>query len=290
MRLFSRIPMVRDLAILISKLFTSNSNLTKNKFSKKDWIILNKGYDLNLINKEMKNDGISSCLRLEKEAVKRIFDYIKNKPVFALRDVKKGFYLKDIKNMEKSMGKEILLAQYFNIEDCDVFNDIVNSKKLLKIVQNYIGKKVKKVGTILWWTFPSNVSEEERIKHAHFFHRDVDDYKFLKVFFYLTDVSLGDGTHVFVRKTHKPGWKEFFKEGFRVKRYTDSQINDMYPGQVFEIAGSSGDGFIENTLGFHKGNTPTKERRLVFEITYALNDYDVMNDIVDEKKLLVKEF
>ena len=141
MRLFSRIPIIRDLAIFFSKLFASSSNIENNYDSKKDWIIINDGYDSDLISKEMENEGISSCLKLDKEAVKRIYKYIKNKPVFALREVKNGFYLEDKKKMEKFLGKEILLAQYFNIEDCKVFNDIVNSKKLLHIVQNYIGKK-----------------------------------------------------------------------------------------------------------------------------------------------------
>lgn len=287
MRLFSRIPIIRQIGVYISVLFSSQTILNKNI---EERIELTSGYDINRIIKELKKDGISKCIKLNKETVKHILEYINDKPVFALRNPQLGYYLKDQKKMEEKLGKEILLAQYNNIEENNLFSEIVNSPLLLNVAKQYLGKYVKKVGTILWWTFPSNVSNEERIKHAHFFHRDVDDYKFLKIFFYLTDLEKGDGTHVFVKGTHNPGFKEFFNEGFRVKRYTDVQINKRYPEKVFEVLGKSGDGFVEDTLGFHKANTPVKNPRLAFEITYAINDYDIMNDIVSEEKMFINEF
>lgn len=287
MRLLSRIPIIRQVAIYLSILFSSRPNSTKVCEERIDLI---PGYDINKIVKELKSDGISMCIKLNKESVNHILKYISDKPVFALRNHQLGYYLKDQKKMEEKLGKEILLAQYINIEEDKLFSEIVNSPILLNVAKLYLGKYVKKVGTILWWTFPSNVSEEERIKHAHFFHRDVDDYKFLKIFFYLTDLEKGDGTHIYVKGTHKPGIKEFFIEGLRVKRYTDEQVNKRYPGKVFEVLGKSGDAFFEDTLGFHKANTPIKNPRLAFEITYAINDYDVMNDIVSDEQIFINEF
>jgi len=287
MRLLSRVPTTRQIAIIISNLFYFKS-IKLNFIDEKVNLINN--YNEKKILNELEKDGISQSIFLDKNTVSKIFDYIKDKPVFALRDPKFGYYLKDQKMMEKKLGKEILLAQYNNMENSDIFSEIVNSTFLLSIAKQYLGPSVKKVGSILWWTFPSNVSEQDRIKHAHFYHRDVDDYKFLKIFFYLTDLKSGDGTHIFVKGTHKPGYKEFFEEGLRVKRYSDEQIKYKYSENIYEVLGNAGDGFFEDTFGFHKANTPIQTPRLAFEITYAINDYGVMNDHYSKEELYVHEF
>ena len=287
MRLLSRIPITRKIAIFISNLFYVKSR-ELDFFEEK--VILIKNYNTKKILDELEKEGISQSIRLNKNTVDKILEYIKDKPVFALRDPKYGYYLKDQEMMEKKLGKQILLAQYNNMEDSDIFSEIVNSKFLLSIAKQYLGPSVKKVGAILWWTFPSNVSEEDRIKHAHFYHRDVDDYKFLKIFFYLTDLKTGDGTHIFVKTTHKAGYKEFFEEGLRVKRYSDEQIKYKYPEKIYEVLGNAGDGFFEDTFGFHKANTPIQNPRLAFEITYAINNYGVMNDNYLKHELYVHEF
>ena len=287
MRLFSRIPLIRQLGIYLSIILSSKNNTTH---SFKERVELKPNYDFNRVITEMKNDGISNCFKLKKETVIKLFEYISTKPVFAYSNIKQGYYLKDKNKMEKKIGKDILLSKYFNIEENKLFSEILNSPLLLKIAKSYLGPSIKSVGTILWWTHPANVSEEERIKQAHFFHRDVDDYKFLKIFFYLTDMNSSDGAHVFVKGTHKPGFKEFFEEGLRVKRYTDEQINVRFPNKSHVVLGKSGDGFAEDTLGFHKANSPIKNPRLAFEVVYAINDYNLMNDHRNSDEFIINEF
>ena len=80
----------------------------------------------------------------------------------------------------------------------------------------------------LWWTFPTQADEKTRKKAAHFYHRDIDDWAFLKFFFYITPVQAGDGSHHFVLRSHRPGWKQLTVEGFQKKRWTDAQVSAGY--------------------------------------------------------------
>lgn len=287
MRLLSRIPIVRQIGVFLSIKLAAKNTVVNPTMER---VELKPNYDFNRVVSELREDGISNCFRLKKETVKKLFEYIDTKPVFAYRNVKWGYYLKDKKQMEKKIGKNILLSQYFNIEENELFSDILHSPLLLKVAKSYLGPAIKTVGTILWWTHPANVSKEERIKQAHFFHRDVDDYKFLKIFFYLTDMNDFDGAHVFVKGSHKPGFKEFFEEGLKVKRYDDNQINSRYPNKTEIVLGKSGDGFAEDTLGFHKANSPIKRPRLAFEVVYAINDYNLINDHRNVSGFVINEF
>jgi hypothetical protein len=135
------------------------------------------------------------------------------------------------------------------------------------------------VGANLWWTFPVQASDEDRDRHAHRFHRDVDDFRFFKFFFYLTGVEEGDGGHVCVVLSHRH--PPAFPRGdqWNIRRYSDAEVSSFYPAdRIVEICGPAGTGFAENTLCVHKGRTSQREPRLLLQLQYALFDYGVMHD------------
>ena len=102
------------------------------------------------------------------------------------------------------------------------------------------------VGVNLWWTFTKN--EAEMMKHAHFFHRDLDDFKFLKFFFYITDCSDGDGAHTLVSGSHK---ERVFRSRFGIDalgRFSDEQIQNNFGSRnILPMLGKAGEGFVEDT-------------------------------------------
>jgi hypothetical protein len=107
----------------------------------------------------------------------------------------------------------------------------------------------------------------------------VDDFRFLKFFFYLTDVEKGDGAHVCVRGSHHRLPEIRPSDRWNIRRYSDSEIEAFYPpGDIVEVSGRAGSGFAENTLCVHKGRTPVVAPRLLLQLQYALFDYGVMND------------
>lgn len=242
------------------------------------------------IAKQIKRDGYSVGLKLSPSVVNEIREFCNVNPCYALRNPSWGFYLKDLELAEKVIGKNVLLAQYFNVQDnLPIIEKVINSPTVTAITNEYLGKDYKFVGCNLWWTFPTNASEEDRRKHAHYFHRDVDDFKFIKFFFYITDVDENSGPHVFVKKSHNISKENKWKNLFRNRRYEDQEIESLYgKDNIIEMYGDSGDVIIEDTYGFHKGSTPKSKPRLIFQIQFALFDYGVQNDSFDNLELIVK--
>ena len=128
----------------------------------------------------------------------------------------------------------------------------------------------------MWWSFPRPSSVEEKSKAAQIFHRDLDDFKFAKFFIYLTDVEQDDGPHVYVKKSHKPNFKDTLRDKFLIHRVEDKNISKRFKeSDVAEIHGKAGTIFFEDTYGYHKGMPPTKKARLLMCIVMATIDYKV---------------
>lgn len=229
---------------------------------------------------ELNQDGLAFGLMLPDATVKQIRNYADNTPVYADRKPNMGFLYNRREEAESKIGKPILVAQYFNArKDCGAISRLVNDPFLEWVAAMYLGSVPAFVGSNLWWTSPVQASDEDKDKHAHFYHRDVDDFRFFKYFFYITDVKEDEGAHICVRGSisNPPVIKKGDK--WNIRRYTDAEINGYYPAEdILEITGASGTGFAEDTLCIHKGSTPKTEPRLLLQIQYALFDYGTMND------------
>lgn len=237
--------------------------------------------------KELRNDGVAFGLRLPAEAVAAIHQYAEQAPCYADRVEARGFMLDRREDAEAALRKPILVAQYFNTASaCPDIGRLVNDPMLQAIASEYLESVPTFVGANLWWTFPVNALESDREQHAHLFHRDVDDFRFFKFFFYLTDVASGDGAHVCVAGSHQRPPQRSFVDRWNIRRYTDDEIRAQFPKQnIQEICGAAGTGFAENTLCVHKGLTPTKSPRLLLQLQYALFDYGAMHDRRDSENL-----
>ena len=224
--------------------------------------------------------GCSFGLKLPAHIVQEIKDYAESNPVYAFRDPKLGFLLPDRHKAESMLGKKILLAQYFNAQqNCPAINKIALDPLLNWIALNYIGCVPRYLGAVLWWTYPVMAERSERLKHAQFFHRDIDDFKFLKFFFYLTDVEVGDGAHWVVAGSHRKAPHVSIRDRFVTRRFEDEEINNFYEkADLIEVIGPGGTGFSEDTLCVHKAATPTRNPRLILQLQFGLFDFVPEND------------
>jgi len=230
--------------------------------------------------RRLRDEGISLGLSLRPEDVQAIHTFTLDHPCFADRHPSRGFYNVEHELACRSLDKQILVAQYFNTgTESDTINSLINDPLLRLIACRYLGSEPRFVGANLWWTYPVNASEADRAEHAHLFHRDVDDFRFVKFFFYLTDVLPGDGSHVCVKGSHrKPPVSKLF-DRWLIRRYSDEEISRLYPPpDILEITGAAGTGFAENTLCVHKGLTPNQSPRLLLQLQFALFDYGAMHD------------
>ena len=110
------------------------------------------------------------------------------------------------------------------------------------------------------------------MKSAQGFHYDIDGYRGLTFFFYLTDVGLSNGPHVYVRGTHvKKAWKHVVS---LYKGRSDDEIDQSYGKERQVVScGPAGSGFAEDIFGFHKGLHPESGDRLIVQLRYGLRDY-----------------
>ncbi|WP_309045382.1 hypothetical protein [Marinobacter sediminicola] len=236
---------------------------------------------------DLKQHGVAFGLKLPNEIVASLRSFADNNMCFADRDPASGFSLNDRERAEKLLGKKILVAQYFNtVSECSEVVRLIRDPVLNQVARGYLGSTPKFVGANLWWTFPVDATQEDRNRHAHLFHRDVDDFRFFKFFFYLTDVEAGDGAHVCVLGSQgKPPTKHLL-DRWNIRRYSDDEVNQQYDsGKVTDICGKAGDGFAEDTWCIHKGKTPVNRPRLLLQLQFALFDYGAMHDQRDEKSL-----
>ncbi|MEM6894843.1 MAG: phytanoyl-CoA dioxygenase family protein [Bacteroidota bacterium] len=146
--------------------------------------------------------------------------------------------------------------------------DIANDPKILSFVQKFLHGKPTISALRCWWSVKGNGTAE----HTQLFHRDVDDYKFIKLFIYLTDVSLDNGPHVYVETS---AYDDRFK---KIRRLSDTEIEDTYgKDKINYITGKKGEAFLVNTYGIHKGLLPKEGRRLMLQVRYSINEIGVDN-------------
>ncbi len=243
--------------------------------------------DIKRFTTELKQHGVAFGLTLPAVTVDAISRYAEQAPCYADRNPSHGFLLSQRTQAETALDKPILLAQYMNTaSECSDIRTLADDPVLRLIAAEYLGGLPKLVGTSLWWTFPVDASEHDRMNHAHFFHSDVDDFAFVKFFFYLTDVAPGDGSHVCVPRSHHKRPHARFSDRWKIRRYTDAEIQGIYGTEgILDIPGKKGTGFAEDTFCVHKGTTPEHKPRLLLQIQFALFDYRNQHDEVPPARL-----
>ena len=230
--------------------------------------------------RELDIQGLALGLRLPPHAVEAIARFAQQAECHADRVETHGFTVARREQAQARLGKPILLAQFFNAAArCPVIGQVAQDPLLQWLAARYLGAVPRMVGVNLWWTFPVQAREEDRDRHAHLFHRDVDDFRFLKFFFYVTDVEPDDGAHVCVVGSQGRPPARSWADRWMLRRYADEEVAAAYPpSSVVEICGPAGTGFGENTFCIHKGRTPTRAPRLLLQVQFALLDYGVMHD------------
>jgi hypothetical protein len=104
------------------------------------------------------------------------------------------------------------------------------------------------------------------------FHYDIDGYRTLAFFFYLTDVTPSNGAHVYIRRSHV---HKKMKHVISIhKGHSDAEIERCYGRErQVVLCGPAGFGFAEDIFGFHRGLHPESGERLMLQVRYGPRDY-----------------
>jgi hypothetical protein len=145
---------------------------------------------------------------------------------------------------------------------------IISDFSFLAIAQAYLNTTPKLEPPAFWWSTPYLKKADSN--SAQLFHFDMDRIKWLKFFIFLTDVTIDNGPHVFVKGSHLSGKipKDLLKAGYA--RLSNEDILKHYPEediQVFTVP--AGSIIAEDTRGLHKGTNLVNGERLVLELQFS---------------------
>jgi hypothetical protein len=184
-------------------------------------------------------------------------------------------------------------APRYQFAEKDVFTmpivqQLAADPSLFAVAQAYLGCKPIQDLTAMWWS--AAFSKKASSEAAQLFHFDMDRIKFIKFFFYLTDVDSHNGPHCYVRGSHAAMPASLWKDG----RIQDEEIAKSFtPSDIMEITGSRGTIIAVDTRGLHKGKVLERGERLIlqFEFTNSLfgAPYERVN-VEDTLGLDIKEF
>lgn len=157
---------------------------------------------------------------------------------------------------------EAHIAHHFprDIVSAPYLLDIANRQDILEIVAAFLGCKPTIGYMATWWSYPTELGAQQ----AENFHRDVDDFRFVKLFMYLTDVGEENGPHKYVLHSAQSNALS------QIRRFEDDEVADVFGGQnIVTMTAKAGEMFLENTYGIHKGQPVKDGRRLLFQVVYS---------------------
>jgi hypothetical protein len=159
---------------------------------------------------------------------------------------------------------EIATADYplQTVLSCPAIVDLINAPAVLNLAGAYLGCSPTLSSVGLRWSFPTANAPRRDVQR---FHRDPDDWRFLKLFVYLTDVDQESGPHVYVRGSHRA------TGGIRARAYDDRTVERRYgSASITPVTGKAGTAFMADTSGIHMGMPPRGRPRLMLAAQYSL--------------------
>jgi hypothetical protein len=145
---------------------------------------------------------------------------------------------------------------------------LISDESILGFAQSYL-KSAPIIDLVaMWWhTDFSRIADKEA---AQWFHFDMERIKWIKFFFYITDVTESTGPHVFVPKTHKTFGIPFALRRKGYTRLSDDEVQNFFPSNTWrEFTGKRGTLIVEDTRGLHKGKHCVDGDRLLFQIEFT---------------------
>lgn len=147
---------------------------------------------------------------------------------------------------------------------CPEIQEFATDPAMAFIAQRYLNRPVLMDEVAFWWT--TTQRSEDANLNAQLFHQDRDRLSFLKYFIYLTDVTPETGPHVYIKGSHRRIPWSLRGDG----RKTDDAVRAAgLWDNVTELTGPAGTIMAVDTIGLHKGKTPTSGDRLALENEFS---------------------
>lgn len=226
-------------------------------------------FDFNMDCEELRKDGVMTIDDvLDQDQSRNMYEYFLTKPCY-------DFYGSHQKFDLSTVPKNIKLGRH-TIRDnllCPNVIELITNERLAKVASSYLGCPATLSLVLPMWSFPQGENEPINMQ---LFHRDADDYKFVKFFVLLSDVELGEGEQVYIRRSHTED--DLPKDMFKIVRYPEEQVFKYFSRELTKtISGKSGTSWFADTYGIHRGTVPKTKPRLILQLQYSYNPVPIFN-------------
>ncbi|WP_027038527.1 hypothetical protein [Mesorhizobium ciceri] len=221
----------------------------------------------------LRSDGIFSGLVLPTVIHEDIAAFARCTPCFGNFDRRLEFMPTERAEAEARFGRALLSGHYFErVLGCSAVLAIQGDPLLLDIAAHYLGGQAKLATTRVWWNFPSAAVShlDKNFASPDKYHFNLDDWRMLKFFFYVTPVDGSTGPHVFVRGSHnrRPLKHQLSCLLGRPAKEVLSVYGEQNP---ITLTGGAGFGFVEDPFGFHTATVPARSPRLMMEVGFGVS-------------------
>ncbi len=262
---FSRINAARRLERIISSApYREPAPVSKTVFP---------GLDLPKIVSTLIDEGVWRGLHLPATTVAEIRSFAETHPCFTKDMPEKGFLPGEYEKENASRPRDMLAAFYFQTaEQCEAVMRLRQDETFHSIASAYLGQPAILMRTRLWWSFPATrISDGDlHLAAQNRFHFDIDGWRTLKFFFYLTPTDESAGPHQYIRASHRR--RKLQHQFTPTTGRPTPQLADYYaPDEFVTITGDEGFGFVEDPFVFHTGTLCGTQPRLMLEIGFGVS-------------------
>ena len=218
-------------------------------------------------------DGFFPGLHLRKDVVEQLLTFSSMATCYANGNPDLPFRYGEKEIVERQSGHVFKLGKFLHAFSASpVLQGLASDPQLRAIARKYLRTEPVLVSARMWWSFSGPTDAEQQMRDGQGFHYDIDGYRALAFFFYLTDVGPTDGPHVYVRGSHTKKLLRHIVSIFKGRN--DAEIERVYGLERQVVCcGPAGSGFAEDIFGFHKGQHPQSSDRLIVQLRYGLRDY-----------------
>ncbi|MCZ4094018.1 hypothetical protein [Sinorhizobium psoraleae] len=220
----------------------------------------------------LREKGLFSGLMLPPAVCDEIARFANETPCFGNFDRRLEFLADEHSEAEKRFGRAILSGHHFErVLQCDAAVAVQRDPLLLEVAKHYLGGEAQLITTRVWWSFPTKSASDADISLASFkYHFDLDDWRMLKFFFYLSDVDENAGPHIYVLGSHRR--RRLKHQLTLLVGHPANEVLEFYGEQnAITLTGQAGLGFVEDPFGFHMGTVAKQTPRLMMEVGFGVS-------------------
>ncbi len=228
--------------------------------------------DLVDINEELIEEGyVKFDNKLSDDVCKRILKFAETTPAIISKSSERVIYNRE------DLASEVYRFDSQDLIQLDEIQKLIMDPTLIEIARRYLKCEPIFDFPTMWWstTFMKEASSEA----AQMYHFDMDRIKWLKIFFYINEVTEDNGPHHYISGTHKIGSKpqHLLDKGY--VRIEDEELQALYPNDKMKcITGKEGSIFAGDTMCWHKGSQLVEGERLVLEFEYCSSLFGANSD------------